>query len=112
MLSAMLRRFHLTSFIFLVGAALAPAGCERRGGCTGPNCGTLIDAAGAEPAPLLPPSTEDIVAHDIGEQLVLKLAHVGMSTDTGGDQGFQPLRAQKGGWGGALAPGVHLEPLG
>src|SRR5437867_3860076 len=77
MLSAMLRRFHRTSFIFLAVAALAPAGCERRAGCTGPNCGTLIDAAVAEPPTLLPPSTEDIVASDIGEQLFLKLADVG-----------------------------------
>src|SRR5256885_1363816 len=62
MLSAMLRRFHRTSFIFLAVAALASTGCERRAGCTGPNCGTLINVAVAEPPTLLPPSTEDIVA--------------------------------------------------
>jgi len=110
MLSAMLRRFDLTSFIFLAVAALAPAGCERRGGCTGPNCGTLIDAAVAEPLTLLPPSTEDIVANDIGEQLFLKLADVGMSTNTVGDEDFQPLLAQKWEWDGPLTLVFHLDP--
>src|SRR6266699_2680783 len=95
MLSAMLRRFYLPSFIFLAVAVLASTGCERPGGCTGPNCGTLIDAAVAEPPTLLPPSTEDIVASDIDEQLFLKLADVGMSTNTVGDEDFQPLLAQK-----------------
>ena len=110
MLSAMLRRFHRTSFIFLAVAALAFTGCERRAGCTGPNCGTLINAAVAEPPTLLPPSTEDIVASDIGEQLFLKLADVGMSTNTVGDEDFQPLLAQKWEWDGPLTLVFHLDP--
>src|SRR5436190_21719943 len=100
MLSAMLRRFHRTSFIFLAVAALAATGCERPGGCTGPNCGTLIDAAVAEPPTLLPPSTEDIVASDIDEQLFLKLADVGMSTYTVGDEDFQYMLAHIWEWAG------------
>jgi len=108
MLSAMLRRFHLTPIIVLAVAALA--GCERRGGCTGPYCGTLIDAAVAEPPTLLPPSTENIVANDIGEQLFLKLADVGMSTNTVGDEDFQPLLAQKWEWDGPLTLVFHLDP--
>src|SRR2546426_12466688 len=110
MLSAMLRRYHLTSFIFLAVAALAPAGCERRGGCTGSNCGTLIDAAVGEPGTLLPPSSEDIVASDIGEQLFLKLADVGMSENTLGDEDFQALLAQKWEWDGPLTLVFHLDP--
>ena len=104
----MLRRFHLSPIIVLAVAALA--GCERRGGCTGPNCGTLIDAAVAEPPTLLPPSTENIVANDIGEQLFLKLADVGMSTNTIGDEDFQPLLAQKWEWDGPLTLVFHLDP--
>jgi len=104
----MLRRFHLTPIIVLAVAALA--GCERRGGCTGPYCGTLIDAAVAEPPTLLPPSTENIVANDIGEQLFLKLADVGMSTNTVGDEDFQPLLAQKWEWDGPLTLVFHLDP--
>ena len=80
------RRFRIPRFIAL--AVLAVAACERRGGCTGEGCGTLINAAVAEPATLLPPSSEDIVAIDIGEQLFLKLADVGMSENTLGDEDF------------------------
>jgi peptide/nickel transport system substrate-binding protein len=110
MLSAMLRRASpsLTVFIVLVVAVLAS--CERRGGCTGPNCGVLVDAAVAEPPTLMPPSSEDIVANDIGEQLFLKLADVGMSENTLGDEDFQPLLAQKWEWDGPLTLVFHLDP--
>src|SRR5256885_11972840 len=54
---------------------------SRRGGCTGAYCGTLINAAVAEPPTLLPPSSENVVAGDIGEQLFLKLADVGMRSE-------------------------------
>jgi len=110
MLSAMLRRSAppLTVFIVLVTAVLA--GCERRGGCTGANCGTLINAAIGEPATLLPPSSEDIVASDVGEQLFLKLADVGMSENTLGDEDFQALLAQKWEWDGPLTLVFHLDP--
>ncbi len=104
----MLRRLQFTPVIVLIVAALA--GCERRGGCTGANCGTLINAAVAEPATLLPPSSEDIVANDIGEQLFLKLADVGMSENTVGDEDFQPLLAQKWEWDGPLTLVFHLDP--
>src|SRR6266511_2700196 len=110
MLSAMLRRSspQLPVFIVLVVAVLAS--CERRGGCTGANCGTLIDAQVAEPATLLPPSTEDIVANDVGEQLFLKLADVGMSQNTLGDEDFQPLLAERWEWDGPTTLVFHLDP--
>src|ERR1700720_3346440 len=110
MLSAMLRRSlpRLPLFIVLVVAELAA--CERRGGCTGPYCGTLINAAVAEPGTLLPPSSEDIVASDVDEQLFLKLADVGMSVNTWGDEDFQPLLAQKWEWDGPLTLVFHLDP--
>jgi peptide/nickel transport system substrate-binding protein len=110
MLSAMLRRASpsLTVFIALVVTVLAS--CERRGGCTGANCGVLVDAAVAEPPTLMPPSSEDIVANDIGEQLFLKLADVGMSENTLGDEDFQPLLAQKWEWDGPLTLVFHLDP--
>src|SRR5688572_13183570 len=108
MLSAMLRR---SPFIVLSVLAVATlAGCERRGGCTGPNCGTVVYAAIAEPSTLLPPSTEDVVAGDLGEQLFLKLADVGMSTNTVGDEDFQPLLAQRWEWDGPLTLVFHVDP--
>ena len=104
----MLRRSPFIVFAILAVATLA--GCERRGGCTGPYCGTLIYAALREPSTLLPPSTEDIVAGDLGEQLFLKLADVGMSTNTVGDEDFQPLLAERWEWDGPLTLVFHLDP--
>ena len=107
MLSAMSRRSPLILCGILAVATLA--GCERRGGCTGSYCGTVIDAALSEPPTLLPPSTEDITARDIGEQLFLKLADVGMSTNTVGDEDFQPLLAERWEWDGPLTLVFHLD---
>ena len=98
-------------FIILgVLAVAALAGCERRGGCTGSYCGTVIDAAIAEPETLLPPVSENVIAGDIGEQIFLKLADVGMSTNTVGDEDFQPLLAQRWEWDGPLTLVFHLDP--
>src|SRR5713226_7976902 len=111
MLSAMSGRFRLPLSIGLAGlVAAALSACERRGGCTGSYCGTLIDAAVGEPGTLLPPSTEEIVARDIEEQLFLKLADVGMSTNTVGDEDFQPLLAQRWEWDGPLTLVFHIDP--
>ena len=100
------------SSFFLLGVltVAALAGCERRGGCTGSYCGTVINAALSEPASLLPPVTEDVVAGDIGEQLFLKLADVGMSTNTVGDEDFQPLLANRWEWDGPVTLVFHLDP--
>jgi peptide/nickel transport system substrate-binding protein len=96
--------------IISILAVAAVLGCERRGSCTGSYCGTVINAAIAEPSTLLPPSTEDVVAGDIGEQLFLKLADVGMSTNTVGDEDFQPLLAQSWEWDGPTTLVFHLDP--
>src|SRR5207248_11324616 len=111
MLSAMPRRLRLP-FSILVAALVAgaPSACERRGGCTGSYCGTLIDAAVGEPGTLLPTSTEEIVARDIEAQLFLKLADVGMSTNTVGDEDLQPLLAHRWEWAAPLTPPFHLAP--
>jgi peptide/nickel transport system substrate-binding protein len=109
MLSAMLRR-SLSQIAVAVVVLLAVAGCERRGGCTGSYCGTLIITAIGEPGTLLPPSTEDIIANDVGEQLFLKLADVGMSLNTDGDEDFQPLLAERWEWDGPLTLVFHINP--
>src|SRR4051812_1639115 len=107
MLSAMPRRFPFIILGVLAVAALA--GCERRGGCTGSYCGTLIDAAVGEPPTLMPPVSEMIMVGDIGEQLFLKLADVGMSSNTIGDEDFQPLLAQRWEWDGPLTLVFHMD---
>ena len=104
-------RLRLPLFISLAAlVAVAFSACERRGGCTGSYCGTLIDVAVGEPGTLLPPSTEEIVARDIEEQLFLKLADVGMSTNTVGDEDFQPQLAQRWEWDGPLTLVFHIDP--
>src|SRR6267378_1528108 len=108
MLSAMPRRSPFAFIVIL--AVVTIAGCERRGGCTGQYCGTLVNAAVAEPPTLLPPSTDNVVAGDVGEQLFLKLADVGMSVNTIGDEDFQPLLAQRWEWDGPLTLVFHLDP--
>src|SRR5437899_11012703 len=96
MLSAMPRRLRLPLSISLAALVVVALGaCERRGGCTGSYCGTLIDAAIGEPGTLLPPSTEEVLARGIQEQLFLKLADVDLSTNTVGDEDFQPLLPQR-----------------
>lgn len=108
MLSPMRNRRRL---VFVVAAAVGLVACERpASGCSGPYCGTLIMAAIGEPATLLPPSTEEAVARDIAEQLFLKLADVGMSTNTVGDEDFQPLLAERWEWDGPLTLVFHVDP--
>jgi len=98
--------------ILLAIAILAAlAGCQRqRGGCSGTYCGTLIMAAIGEPSTLLPSSTNEVVARDIGEQVFLKLADVGMSLNTIGDEDFQPLLAERWEWDGPLTLVFHIDP--
>src|SRR5216117_1551003 len=110
MLSAMPRGLRLPFSISLAAVvAFALGACERRGGCTGSDCGTLIDAAIGEPGTLLPPSTQQVAARDIEEQLFLKLADIGLTTNTIGDEDFQPLLAERWEWDGPLTLVFHLD---
>jgi peptide/nickel transport system substrate-binding protein len=97
-----------TLFVALVGLGLS--GCGRRGGCTGDYCGTLIFVAGADPDILLPPLTQTIAGRDIHDQVFLKLADVGMSTNTVSDEGFEPLLAERWQWEGPHTLVFHLNP--
>jgi len=106
MLSAMVRPRRL---VFIV-AVLWLAGCHRSGGCSGAYCGTLVFASVGEPDILLPPSTQQVVSRDIEEQLFLKLADIGLSTNTVGDEDFQPLLAERWEWDGPLTLVFHLDP--
>src|SRR5437870_9662722 len=77
----------------LTFAALASltlvAGCERPVGCTGEYCGTMVIASGGEPDILLPPVSEFSITRDVTDQLFLKLADLGSSGNTIGDEDFQ-----------------------
>jgi len=75
----------------------------------GAYCGTLVFAAVGEPDILLPPSTQQVAARDIEEQLFLKLADIGLTTNTIGDEDFQPLLAERWEWDGPLTLVFHLD---
>ncbi len=96
--------------LLVAGLWLAPlGGCERRGGCTGEYCGTLVLAAPGEPDILLPPVTQLAISRDVDDQIFLKLADLGTSGNTVGDEDFQPLLAERWEWQGPLALVFHLD---
>jgi peptide/nickel transport system substrate-binding protein len=67
-------------------------------------------AAVGEPDILLPPSTQQVVSRDVEEQLFLKLADIGLTTNTVGDEDFQPLLAERWEWDGPLTLVFHIDP--
>lgn len=76
----------------LVGGALAAwAGCRPEAPC--PECGTAVIAVGAD-ADLLHPALVEGIGRPISDQLFLKLADVGLGTNTVGDSGFVPVLAE------------------
>src|SRR6266498_5522848 len=97
----------------LIAASLllgALAGCESRGGCRGDYCGALVIAAPGEPDILLPPITQLAIGRDVSDQLFLKLADVGMSANTIGDDGFVPQLAARWDWTDRVTLTFHLDP--
>src|SRR2546425_5551775 len=80
--------------------------CARREGCTGDYCGTLVIATAGEPESLLPPVLTAAGAQAVSDQLFLKLAGIGPSTHTLGDEDFQPQPAQRGGGADSGTPVV------
>jgi peptide/nickel transport system substrate-binding protein len=93
--------------VLLVGSLI---GCKSRGGCSGDYCGTLVIAAAGEPDILLPPITQLAMARDVSDQLFLKLADVGMSANTIGDDGFVPQLAARWDWTDSVTLTFHLDP--
>lgn len=92
-----------------LGAVLVAA-CEQPPGCTGEYCGTLVFVGTGQPDILLPPVTEQGVSRDIHDQIFLKLADLGMSTNTVGDEDFEPLLAERWEWDDSLTLVFHLDP--
>src|SRR5436309_5622091 len=87
---------RLIARLLVAGVLLGSlASCARRGACTGDYCGTVVIAAAGEPDILLPPVTELSTSRDVYDQLFLKLADLGMSGNTIGDEDFQPQLADR-----------------
>src|SRR5881398_577821 len=100
---------RLTAAAALAGLLLVGA-CGRKGGCSGDYCGTLVIAAAGEPDILLPPIIQLAIARDVSDQLFLKLADVGMSANTIGDDGFVPQLAARWDWTDSVSLTFHLDP--
>jgi peptide/nickel transport system substrate-binding protein len=69
----------------------------------------MIATAG-EPDILLPPVSELSITRDVTEQLFLKLADLGMSGNTVGDEDFQPRLAERWEWDAPTTLVFHLDP--
>lgn len=91
-------------------ALLGLAACDPRGSCTGEYCGTLVINAPGQVDILLPPVSEQATARAIFDQIFLKLADIGMSTNTVGDADFEPLLAERWEWPDSLTLVFHLDP--
>ncbi|TMC67199.1 MAG: hypothetical protein E6J18_16555 [Chloroflexi bacterium] len=101
------RSFPSVAAALLVGSLI---GCTARGGCSGDYCGTLVIAAAGEPDILLPPIIQLATARDVSDQLFLKLADVGMSANTIGDDDFVPQLAARWDWTDSVTLTFHLDP--
>src|SRR6266700_2733861 len=89
---------------------LLVAGCARPVGCTGEYCGTMVIASGGEPDILLPPVSEFAITRDVTDQVFLKLADLGLSGNTIGDEDFQPQLAERWEWDAPTTLVFHLDP--
>src|SRR2546430_318058 len=96
--------------VLFLAVAAGLLACERRGGCEGDYCGTVVFAATGEPDVLLPPVTQFATARDVTDQMFLKLADLGLSLNTIGDEDFQPLLAARWEWQDPLTPVFPLDP--
>lgn len=91
----------------LLALALA---CSGRGSCKGDYCGTVVFVTANNPRTLLPAVVNDAGGRDVGEQLFLKLADIGMSENTVGDADFVPELAARWEWDDPKTLVFHLDP--
>src|ERR1700740_3127902 len=84
--------------------------CTRPPRWGGEDCGALRFASVGEPEALLPPVAQSAVARDVSDQIFLKLADLGPTTNTIGDEDFTPLLAERWEWAGPLTLVFHLNP--
>src|ERR1051325_3229525 len=96
---------RLTAAAALAGLLLVAAWAR-----TGDSCATLVIATAGEPDILLPPVSEFASTRDVTEQLFLKLADLGPSGNTIGDEDFQPLLAERWEWDTPTTLVFHLDP--
>lgn len=92
-----------------VAALASLTAWQPRASCAGDYCGALVIVAPGEPDILLPPVGSTAVGRDITDQLFRKLADIGMSTNTIGDEDFTPDLAKRWEWQGPVTLVFHLD---
>jgi peptide/nickel transport system substrate-binding protein len=97
------------SLLVWAAAALVLTGCERTRACPDGWCGTAV-SAGAEPDVLLPPVSQIDVGAWLGDLLFSKLADLGSTPTTVGDQGFEPQLAERWSWEDSTTLRFRLDP--
>jgi len=106
-----MRNLRVAARVAIAAVVLASlTAWERRATCTGDYCGVLVVAAPGEPDILFPPLGSAAISRDVTDQLFRKLADLGMSGNTIGDEDFQPDLAQRWEWDGPTSIVFHLDP--
>lgn len=93
-----------------LGALPLAIACSSRGSCKGDYCGTIVFVTANNPKTLLPTELDNTAGRDIDEQLFLRLADLGMATNTVGDSGFVPRLATRWEWDDPKTLVFHLDP--
>jgi peptide/nickel transport system substrate-binding protein len=88
-------------------AGIAITACQPEAPC--PECGVIVIASGADADILLPIFSEG-VGRAVSDQLFLKLADVGLSANTVGDDGFVPRLAESWQFEGDRVLVFRLDP--
>ncbi len=92
----------------VVGVGLV--GCAAESLCEGERCDVAVIAASTEPDVLLPPITMQSVARTITDLLFLKLADIGPSLNTVGDDAFEPRLARSWSFEDSVTIAFELHP--
>lgn len=100
---------RLTKTLFLVFAVACST--DRGAAPAGDAGGTLVIAVGGDPETLFPPLASTTTAQLVGDLVYDRLAEIGDSLGTVGDQGFQPRLAKTWDWAAdSLSIAFHLDP--
>ncbi len=75
-------------------AGVIATGCQSEGDCPTDWCGTIVVTSGAEGQTLFPPSIDDEIEISLNDLIFEKLAEVGPSMNTIGDDRFIPILAE------------------
>lgn len=101
---------HRLTKLFALAVVVACSG-ENKPAPQGENGGTLVIAVGGDPETLFPPLASTTTAQVVGDLVYDRLAEIGDSLSTVGDQGFQPRLAKTWDWApDSLSIAFHLDP--